>query len=172
MHTLVPRWRGLAFLLALGSDAALVSAQQSEPMPDGLRVRVHTSTPAGPRRITGSLVGTRADTLIVATAPGVETRFASGAVRRFEVTDGRPRRQFAIGGAAVGAVIGLVVGLANGDTGERQGPLEPKVTALTGPLGGLLGAGAGAVIGALVAPERWRSYPIPGVTPATPPEAR
>lgn len=147
----------IALTLAIAPGASAQSEWRS--LPAGTRVRVTTG--AADQPFTGNVFRLTADTLAVATGGGNAllqlpmTRIAS-----VEISEGRDRIGWAVRGAGYGALAGGLIGAASLRGQGGAGDLS----AIAGFFaGGVLGGGLGSLIGAIVAPERWRRFPLSGL---------
>ena len=147
----------LTLTLVIAPGAGAQSDWRSLPV--GTRVRVTTG--AADQPFTGIVLRLTADTLAVATGGGnallqlPTTRIAS-----VEISEGRDRIGWAVRGAGYGALAGGLIGAAS--LRSQGGPGD--LSAIAGFFaGGVLGGGFGSLIGAIVAPERWRRFPLSGL---------
>lgn len=135
--------------------AALLGQSDRPSLPVGTRVRVLDRDGGG--AFTGNVLRLGSDTLAVAVSDGrVLLQLPTSRLSSLEVSEGRDR----FGGAWKGAGVGLIAGgLLGAATLGRDG--QADLGELAGFFaGGVLGGGFGAVIGAIVAPERWRRFPL------------
>jgi hypothetical protein len=122
----------------------------------GSRVRV-VAPPAVPDPLVGRVSVLTADTLLLARGHdriAVDPR----TVRRLEVSAGKHRFWWGLGGAAVGMIVG-------GALGGHAGANEDSDTGLGAAAGffagAIVGIPVGAIAGALAAPERWVPVHLP-----------
>lgn len=148
-----------ALTLWLGMAARVEAQSDRRSLPAGTRVRVTTG--AADQPFTGNVLRLTADTLAVATGGGnallqlPTTRIAS-----VEISEGRDRIGWAVRGAGYGALAGGFIGAAS--LRGHGGPGD--LSAIAGFFaGGVLGGGFGSLIGAIIAPERWRRFPLSGL---------
>ena len=116
----------------------------------GTRVRV---TAAPIERTTGSVVSYGRDTLAVSPADNAAPyRIATSSITQLEVSRGKSRLKWGLGGALLG---GLIVGIVGGVQGGNDD--VTGLGAATGFTAGfLLGALLGGIGGAVLAPEHWQ----------------
>lgn len=143
-----------ALVLAPGLHAQ--SDRLAVPVGTRVRIVVGVNEP-----FTGNLLRLAPDTLAVAlSSGGALIQLPTSRLTSIELSDGRDR----LGGSVKGAGIGLLAGGLIG--GIALGRSEGDLAALAGMFaGGIIGAGTGAIVGAIVAPERWRRLPLPGISP-------
>jgi hypothetical protein len=153
----------LAALFALATLAAWPQPAPAQGSTlDSLRLGTRVRVTAPPRaRTTGTLLGRRADSLLVLGAPTEDTlRVALESVRRLDVSLG-PRRRVLKGaliGYAAGVTLGGLVGWLALDGGHSPGLGMMTV----GVAGGSAGIIAGLVRGNRPV-ERWREVHLPTV---------
>ena len=112
------------------------------------------------RALTGSILRVNADTLTVTASGGTQLQIPTSRLTTLDVSRGRNRAGWSIGGALLGGLVGGVLGGASGAQDDPTGLGAGAGFAA----GGILGLVSGAIVGALVAPERWRSVPLPAAT--------
>lgn len=147
----------LGAVLICCSVAPVADAQRVETyVSAGARVRI-ASAPADSERITGTLLRFTRDTLALATAGGrAVLQLPTSRLRSIEVSEGRARASWALGGAGIGGLGGGVIfGAMMGR--ENPGSLAGLAGFIAGGLVGMLGGG---VVGGLIAPERWAPLPM------------
>jgi hypothetical protein len=113
--------------------------------------------------VVGTLVETRADTLLLAVRAGAAPiRIPLASTRAVFVTHGRPPRwQSALRGAVVPAIVGAALSAATSSIRRRPGDRRPVQMALSSAA---WGAASGAALGAWSPKERWRRLTVPTVT--------
>jgi hypothetical protein len=113
--------------------------------------------------VIGTLVGLRADTMLLAVRAGaVPVRIPLASTRAVFVTRGRPPRwQAAARGAVVPALMGAALSAVSGSIRRRDGDPNPGRMALSSAA---WGAASGAVLGAWSPKERWRRLTVPSAT--------
>jgi hypothetical protein len=143
-------------LLALLAVVGLASAQTTQTLPRGARVRI---TPADPSPvIVGELIAVSDSALMVRRQRAAgDVTIPRSAVLRLEISRGTSRGTSALRGALLGSVIGGVVGYYSGnDNGywvDRPGAAV---------LGAFTGVAGGSLIGLAVGSfERWRDTAVP-----------
>ena len=142
-------------LFTLSTLGQQLSAQDSLPPEEGMRVRIWYRCAPTCQRATGTVLELSADSLWVKLEPTQVTGVISVAnVHVVEVFDGRPS------GAWVGTGIGLIIGMFGGAwIGQTIEPLTPQRRLNNG--GGTNGMVVGALIGAVIGAasgakaERW-----------------
>ena len=194
-----PSIASLATALALTASANLF-AQEELPVAPGDRVRAaapnivrelmterQRRSLLGPPPIYGSVVGIRADTLVVKIqGSDAPTAFPVSSLTKLEVSRGK--KSNAGRGALVGGTVfaALALGLGIADMGRECPPPEPgnpfsgfwceeteirHVVAATLVCGGL-GAGLGALIGWAGKSDRWEEVPLDGLRVSLTPQGR
>ncbi|HET7188815.1 MAG TPA: hypothetical protein VFI52_11705 [Gemmatimonadaceae bacterium] len=113
------------------------------------------------RSLTGSVLRVNTDTLTISASGGTSLQLPTARLTSLEVSRGRNRAGWSLSGALLG---GLVGGALGGASGGRDDPTGLGAAAGFAA-GGILGLLSGAIVGALVAPERWRSVPLPAAMP-------
>ena len=110
----------------------------------------------------GTLVETRADTVLLAVRAGTApVRIPLASTRAVFVTRGRPPRwQAALRGTVVPAIMGAALSAATSSIRRRPGD-RPAQMALSSAA---WGAASGAALGAWSPKERWRRLTVPTVT--------
>jgi hypothetical protein len=142
------------FVLAIGLVPALAAAQApiaQWPIDSGARVRVF-SPAAGPKFVTGSLVTTTTDSVVIRPAKSAGSiAFGTPSIERFEVARGTHTRKTkgAFLGLVFGALAGAVTGAASYDA-SKCNEICIDSPGLDAALGGILLGSVGALIGAFV----------------------
>jgi len=161
VSTLFPRWVPLALLIPLAWGTAHASAQQSDLLVRGDRLRLSSE---GPTTFEGLLETSSFEGLTLADDQGESLYVPFATLLGIERASGRNRRKGALIGGVVGFLVGAVVGVATSDCVDCDDPygvggegLVAAASAGTGAvLGGILLGGVGAVVGGLfAAPQRW-----------------
>lgn len=146
MHRLV---FGCVAIATLILPSTTLAQRAADLLTAGTRVRV---TAAAIERTTGSVVSYGKDTLAVAPDNAAPYQIATSSITQLEVSRGKSRLKWGLGGALLG---GLIVGIVGGVQGGNN-----DVTGLgasTGFTAGfLLGALLGGLGGAVLAPEHWQ----------------
>lgn len=154
------RRRRAVFLVAIcctPGGARRVQAQYDQPgLAIGTRVRI-VSAP-GSEPFTGNVLRLAADTIAVAVGGGsVLLQLPTTHLASIEVSEGRDRLGWTLGGASIG---GLGTAVVTGAVLGRDNP--GTLAALAGFIaGGLVGSLTGAIVGALIAPEHWTGLTLP-----------
>ncbi len=160
--------RSVLWLLgALTLFSADLSAQAEQISP-GTRVRI--STPAHTEaKLVGAVVSFDLDSLVLCRTTEEVVRIHSISLNTLEISRGRNKVLWGLGGAGVGLILGVAVGAASGfgssepetlTVGEfvsgdwLLGRMERAANRMV--VGALVGGRIGAVTGIVVAPERWR----------------
>lgn len=143
-----------ALAAALIAAPSLHAQLARAPLVDGSRVRI---TADSGRVLTGSLLRVNADTLTIAASRGAPLQIPAARLTSLDVSRGRNRGGWSLGGALIGGLVGGVLGGASGGHDDPTGLGAGAGFAA----GGILGLLSGAVIGALVAPERWQPVALP-----------
>ena len=141
-------------LLALLSVVGVASAQTTQTLPRGTRVRVTPATPT--QVVVGRLIAVTDSSLVVRRDRG-DLAIPHSVIQRLEVSQGTRRGKSALRGALLGSVIGGVVGYysvtENSYYVDQQGGAA---------IGAIYGAVCGSLIGLLVGSfERWRDTAVP-----------
>lgn len=136
-------------------DSASMSAQErpGDLLRDGMRVRV-TAPGALAKRASGTVQSRDSiGFLLVDPRPNAATWVPWSTVQTIEVSEGKSRAPWVLGGVLLGPILGVALGagVCSFDTGPGA-CLAP----VGGGIGGLV---IGPLLGALVAPERWRRLP-------------
>ena len=161
LHSVSPG--GATWLVALIGALVLAPGLHAQgdrlAVPVGTRVRIVVGVN---EPFTGNLLRLAPDTLAVAlSSGGALIQLLTSRLSSIELSEGRDR----LGGSVKGAGIGVLAGGLIGGIALRRSE-GPGVAALAGLFaGGILGGGMGAIVGAIVAPERWRRLPLPGISP-------
>lgn len=148
---------GLALAIALTCTPSLHAQVAQGALATGSRVRVRADSA---RALTGSVLRLDADTLTITASGDSPRQFPTSHVTSLEVSRGRNRAGWSLGGALIGGLVGGVLGGASGGHDDPTGLGAGAGFAA----GGILGLLSGAIVGALVAPERWRAVPLPAAT--------
>jgi hypothetical protein len=155
------RYVRVALLLPLVWGTADASAQQSDPLIRGDRLRLSSE---GPTTFEGVLETSSVEGLTLADDQGESAYVPYASLLKIERAGGRNRRKGALIGGAVGFFVGAVAAVATGECVDCDDPygvggegLVEAGSAGTGAiLGGILLGGVGAVVGGLfAAPQRW-----------------
>jgi hypothetical protein len=144
-------------LVALLSIVGVASAQTTETLPRGTRVRIAPATPT--RAIVGRLVAVTDSSIVVRRDRG-DLTIPRSVVQRLEISRGTSRAASAGRGALIGAVVGGAIGSTKGcGHGGGEFCLEPPAAAA---VGGVYGAATGSLVGLVVGSiERWRRTEMP-----------
>ena len=147
----------LVLSLIVLSPTVLGAQQSAVPLEPEARVRLLAAPPAE-TWLRGRVQSVTADTLTLRTSGSVQAVPLAG-VRQLEVSRGRNRLLWTLGGVAVGAVGGILYTRATdeddpADIGGASGTAEGVGNTVVGML-------AGGLAGFFVAPERWRALRLP-----------
>jgi len=151
-----------------GVEAGGLTAQDTPPFPPDAHVRVTHAIPSTQSevRITGMLIGLRADSILIGRRSDDSVfRVSLRSLRRLEIGRGHVSRagRGALLGLVTGAAGGLVAGLraCSGGTCNQDGDDWSVPVVLLSTLGGgLIGTGIGAFIGSLFHREQWDDIPL------------
>jgi hypothetical protein len=148
------RVRGLALAAALACAPRAHAQGAQEALAAATRVRIAADSG---HALTGNVLRLNADTLTITASAGGPLPIPLSRLTSLEVSRGRNRAGWSLGGALIGGLVGGVLGGASGGHDDPTGLGAGAGFAA----GGILGLLSGAVVGALVAPERWRAVPLP-----------
>lgn len=153
----MPQFRRLLVVLALLPAPVAAQRSNTADIQPEARVRIMRASPDD-AWLTGRVQQLTTDTLTLRVRGDVRA-LPLAELQRVEASRGRRRTLWAAGGALAGATAGVVYSRATldddpADIGGVQNSAEGLANTLTGAL-------FGAVIGYFVAPERWRSVPLP-----------
>jgi hypothetical protein len=156
--------RVVRILLLLASAPAVAAAQFPAEVTSGARVRLWLREPyrqaEGPARrqlLRGTVETVASDTLRL-TLPGAigPLSIPRAAIRRLEISRGRPSRPASAIERAVGGAIGGAVFWALMNDPRRSGGPHYRTDWRAAGVGAAWGAGAGALAGLFFPHERWR----------------
>lgn len=147
--------RQVLVVLFLSMVSAAVSAQSAPPLPrleTDARVRIWAESSesvlkARVRDITP-------ETLAVAAGANEARVFRAADLERIDMSRGRNRWVWTLGGMLVGATAGVLISRADNDEGDMIGGIDETAEGLANTVTGALVGGA---VGFFVAPERWRT---------------
>ena len=157
----------LTAILVAASASIPVRALAAQALEPGSRLRIRQCSSApgvdSCRRLAGSFVAARGDSVIVRDRSGLETALAWNETTEVRVFRGR-RRHVIVGalvGTAVGAAIGVAAALAQGDVCGAGCEIMPAA-------GAGIGLVLGSVAGSAIRSDRWvvakRGTGLSGIT--------
>jgi len=162
----------LLFLALLTIPQAGLTAETDPPGLSGSRVRL-LAAPLGPRKLTGTLVEMRGDSvLFAADHQSVRTLIPTASLTGIEVSRGMHSHVWR--GAGIGFLVGALAGGVVGYSLAHRPPSDdgdygPLVGAVGAVIVGSVGIAVGAVVGTRQT-ERWERLPLPihvGVLPGS-----
>jgi hypothetical protein len=142
-------------VLCLSMMSAAVSAQSVPPLPrleTDARVRVWSESSEGVLK--ARVRNITPETLALSAGTNESRVFQAADLERIDLSRGRNRWVWTLGGMLVGATAGVIISRADNDDGDTIGGIDETAEGLANTVTGALVGGA---IGFFVAPERWRT---------------